>query len=57
MLTMLLYAIILGGLVVLLVAAAGTLREAFRKKARLRGFLVALLAGAVALVGIWAMLV
>ena len=54
---MLLYAIVLGGLIVLLVASLGALREAFRRKARLRGFLVALLAALVALVGIWAVLV
>ena len=54
---MLLYAIVLGGLIVLLVAGAGSLREAFRRKARLRGFLVSIAAMVAALLGIWAVLV
>ncbi len=57
MLAMVLYALILGGLGVLFVAALGALREAVRQRARPRGFLVALGAALVALVGIWAMLV
>lgn len=57
MLAMLLYAIMLGGLGILLVAAVGTLREAIRQRARPRGFLVAIGAALLALVGIWAVLV
>ncbi|MBL8984961.1 MAG: hypothetical protein JNJ80_01735 [Gemmatimonadetes bacterium] len=54
---MLLYLIILGGLGILFVAALGALREAVRQRARPRGFLVALAAAALALLGFWAVLI
>lgn len=54
---MVLYLIILGGFGVLLVASIGTLREAVRQRARPRGFLVAIGAALLALVGIWAVLI
>lgn len=57
MLAMLLYLIILGGLGILFVAALGALREAIRQRARPRGFLVALAAAALALLGFWAVLI
>lgn len=54
---MLLYVVLLGGLGVLLVASISTVREAIRQRARPRGFFIALGFAAVALLGIWAVLV
>ena len=57
MLALLAYAILLGGLVVLLLAAAGALRDGIRQRGRPRGILVSLLVLLLALLGLWALLV
>lgn len=54
---MLLYVIVIGGLIVLLAASIGALREAVRQRARPRGFLIALTLAIGSLMGIWAVLV
>lgn len=54
---MLAYAVILGGLVVLLVAAAAALRDGIRQRGRVRGAVMSLLVIAVALAGLVAMLI
>jgi len=54
---MLLYVVLLGGLGILFVAAATSVREAIRQRARLRGVLVALGLALVSLAGIWAILI
>jgi len=57
MLALLGYLVLLGGLSLLVVASLGTLREAFRQRARLRGYLVALGLALLSLLGIWALLI
>lgn len=57
MIAMLLYAVILGGLGILLVAGASAFRDAIRQRARPLGFLMALAVMALALVGFWVMLI
>ncbi len=57
MVAMLLYLVILGGLWIVLIASLGTLREAVRQRARLRGYLVSLAFAALSLLGFWAILV
>ncbi len=54
---MLAYAVILGGLTVLLVAAAGALRDGIRQRGRIRGVLVSVAAILVALAGLVAVLI
>jgi hypothetical protein len=54
---MLTYAVLLGGLGVLLVAAMGALRDGIRHGGRIRGILVSLAAVLLSLVGLWALLV
>ena len=54
---MLLYVVVLGGLMILLAASIGALREAVRQRARPRGFALALALAIGSLVGIWAVLV
>jgi hypothetical protein len=54
---MLAYAVLLGALGVLFVAAAGALRDGIRHGGRLRGILVSLAAMLLSLFGLWALLV
>lgn len=57
MIAMLLYAVILGGLSVLFLGAISALRDAFRQRARLRGFLAAIGVALLSLLGIVAILI
>lgn len=57
LLAMAAYAVLLAGLVVLIAASAGALREGIRRRGRIQGLLVSLSVLAAALVGIWALLV
>ncbi|MHB1326790.1 MAG: hypothetical protein ACYC2K_01185 [Gemmatimonadales bacterium] len=57
MIAMLLYAAILGGLSVLFLGSVSALRDAFRQRARLRGFLAATGVALLSLLGIFAMLI
>jgi hypothetical protein len=57
MLALAAYLILLGGLGLLVVASLGTIREAFRQRARLRGYLVAIGLAVASLLGIWALLI
>lgn len=57
MLAMLAYALILGALTILLVAAVGALREGIRQRGRLRGVLVSVAAMVLALAGWVVMLI
>lgn len=54
---MVLYVVILGALGILFAAAASSVREAIRQRARFRGILVALGVAVGALVLIWAILI
>lgn len=54
---MILNFIVLGGLVVLLAASVGALREAIRQRARLRGILLTVGLAILSVFGIWAVLV
>ncbi|HMP08377.1 MAG: hypothetical protein KF785_01170 [Gemmatimonadales bacterium] len=57
MMAMLLYAAILGGLSILFLGAISALRDAFRQRARLRGFLAAIAVALLSLAGMFAMLI
>ncbi|MGE0439968.1 MAG: hypothetical protein AB7L66_03355 [Gemmatimonadales bacterium] len=57
MISMLLYAGILGGCVILFLGGAGALREAVRQRARPRGFAMALAVMAASVLGVWALLI
>lgn len=57
MLEMLAYAVLLGALGVLLVAAAGALREGLKQRGRLRGVVVNVAVILVALLGLVALLI
>jgi hypothetical protein len=54
---MLAYAVLLGALGVLVVAAGGALRDGIRQRGRIRGILVSLAALLLSLIGLWALLV
>lgn len=57
MIAMLLYAIVLGGLLIVFAAALSALRDAIRQRARLRGICIALGLALASLAGIWAVLI
>ena len=57
MMAMLLYAAILGGLSILFLGEVRGLRDAFRQRARLRGFLAAIAVALLSLAGMFAMLI
>ncbi len=55
--TMLLYLVLLGGLGILLLASASTVRDAIRQRAGPRGILISFGFALLSLLGIWAILV
>lgn len=54
---MILYVVLVGGLLVVLLASVGALREAVRQRARWQGILLALGLALGSLLGIWAVLI
>ena len=57
MLAMLLYAVLLGGLTVLLVASAGAVKDGIRQRGRFRGILLSLILLLGSLLGFYLLLI
>lgn len=57
MVTMFLYVIVVGGLVVLLAASAAALKEAITQRARFRGIALTVGLMVLSLLGLWAVLI